>query len=107
MEGLLLTHDLRSTEESGLSGQNNARAGFQTRPFILCALCTAICCENLRGLRKILRILKTLGYSSRQGAKTLSLKMIFPLRLRVFAGDTPNLLRSLRPFLYLVTALPR
>jgi hypothetical protein len=24
----------------------------------LCALCTAICCENLRGLRKILRILK-------------------------------------------------
>src|SRR5215813_5162957 len=50
-----------------------------------------------------MRILKTFGYFSRQGAKTLSFRnYLFSLRLRVFAGDTPNFLRSLRPFLYLV-----
>ena len=62
--------------------------GFETRPYVYASfallyvqICTA--CANFEDF-------KSFGYSSRQRAKTLSLKMMFPLRLRVFAGDTPN-----------------
>jgi hypothetical protein len=61
-------------------------------------------CKFPRGAQ-ILGILKTLGYSSRQGAKTLSLEIFFPLRLRVFAGDTPNFCVLYRRFKFFAVKL--
>jgi hypothetical protein len=61
--------------------------------------------QEVQAVGQILGILKTLGYSSRQGAKTLTLEIFFTLRLRVFAGDTPNFCVLCRRFKFFAVKL--